>query len=135
MLPLEQITKGTRITGLNGSTPVTILDAQWHGSAALEVTYKDDGFESLIWDMDFKDGVEPAGEVAFDKSFALREIHAVASYRGDNNQLDTAVFRLAMALATVKNDAARLDALNRFSGFLGVRLLRSIHRPCIHTGS
>ena len=42
MLPLEQITKGTRITGLNGTTPVTILDAQWHGSAALEVTYKDD---------------------------------------------------------------------------------------------
>src|SRR5579875_4776 len=42
MLPLERITKGTRITGLNGTTPVTILDAQWHGTAALEVTYKDD---------------------------------------------------------------------------------------------
>ncbi len=41
MARLEQITAGSSIKGLAGNTPVTIVAAEWRGSAVLEVIYKD----------------------------------------------------------------------------------------------
>jgi hypothetical protein len=38
---LEQITKGTQVNGILPNSVVTIVDAQWHGSDVVELTYKD----------------------------------------------------------------------------------------------
>jgi SNF2 family DNA or RNA helicase len=39
---LEQLTPGTRLEGLIANGAVTVLQAQWHGSGAVTLTYRDD---------------------------------------------------------------------------------------------
>ena len=41
MLKLEDLTKGTQVQGILPNSIVTIVDAQWHGSDVVELTYKD----------------------------------------------------------------------------------------------
>ncbi|HEY7677236.1 MAG TPA: SNF2-related protein, partial [Candidatus Methylomirabilis sp.] len=41
MARLEDLTRGAQIRGLRPDGPVAILDAKWHGSVCVEVTYKD----------------------------------------------------------------------------------------------
>jgi hypothetical protein len=41
MVRLEELKKGTRLKGLLTRDTITIVDIQWHGSSALELTYKD----------------------------------------------------------------------------------------------
>ena len=41
MVRLEDITVGANVTGVAGSTLITIIAVKWHGNAALEITYKD----------------------------------------------------------------------------------------------
>lgn len=41
MARLEELTKGTRVRGVIGDVVVTIVEAQWHGSDVVELTYKD----------------------------------------------------------------------------------------------
>ena len=41
MVRLEELKKGTRVKGLLSNDTVTIVDIQWHGSSAVELTYKD----------------------------------------------------------------------------------------------
>lgn len=41
MARLEDLARGTTVRGLSPAGPVAILDAKWHGSDVLEVTYKD----------------------------------------------------------------------------------------------
>lgn len=74
----------------------------------------------LKWETDFKDGVETTG-VSFDKSSALRDIHALIALRENTDQLDTAMSRLATEIAGIGNDSAMLDALNH-RGFVSTGL-------------
>src|SRR3954452_4148671 len=39
---LEELTPGSRLEGLAASGAVTVLQAQWHGSGAVTLTYRDD---------------------------------------------------------------------------------------------
>lgn len=41
MVRLEELTKGTQVKGVLPNSIVTIVDAQWHGSDVVELTYKD----------------------------------------------------------------------------------------------
>ncbi|MHC5673081.1 helicase-related protein [Nostoc sp.] len=41
MLRLEDLTKGTQVQGILPNSIVAIVDAQWHGSGVVELTYKD----------------------------------------------------------------------------------------------
>jgi hypothetical protein len=41
MARLEDLTRGAQVKGLRPDGPVAILDAKWHGSVCVEVTYKD----------------------------------------------------------------------------------------------
>ncbi|MEH1843816.1 MAG: SNF2-related protein [Nostoc sp.] len=41
MVRLENLTKGTQVQGILPNSIVTIVDAQWHGSDVVELTYKD----------------------------------------------------------------------------------------------
>jgi len=41
MARLEELKKGTRVKGLLSNDIVTIVDIQWRGSSAVELTYKD----------------------------------------------------------------------------------------------
>ena len=41
MVQLEELTKGTTVRGILPNNVVTIVDAQWHGSDVVELTYKD----------------------------------------------------------------------------------------------
>ena len=41
MARLEDLTRGAQVRGLNPNGPVTIIDVKWHGTACVEVTYKD----------------------------------------------------------------------------------------------
>jgi superfamily II DNA or RNA helicase len=41
MARLEDLTRGAQITGISPDGLVTVLDVQWHGSVAVELTYKD----------------------------------------------------------------------------------------------
>lgn len=41
MVKLEQLTKGAQVNGILPNSVVTIVDAQWHGSDVVELTYKD----------------------------------------------------------------------------------------------
>lgn len=41
MLRLEDLTKGTQVQGILPNSIVAIVDAQWHGSDVVELTYKD----------------------------------------------------------------------------------------------
>jgi superfamily II DNA or RNA helicase len=41
MARLEDLTRGGQVRGLRPEGPVTILDAKWHGSVCVEVTYRD----------------------------------------------------------------------------------------------
>ncbi|WP_290883887.1 DEAD/DEAH box helicase [Fischerella sp.] len=41
MVRLEELTKGTQVKGILPNSLVTIVDAQWHGSNVVELTYKD----------------------------------------------------------------------------------------------
>ncbi len=41
MLPLEDLTRGALVRGLLPQQTVTVIDAKWHGSDAVELTYKD----------------------------------------------------------------------------------------------
>jgi hypothetical protein len=38
---LENLTPGTSVKGILPSCSVTVIDVRWHGSAAIELTYKD----------------------------------------------------------------------------------------------
>jgi superfamily II DNA or RNA helicase len=38
---LEDLTRGTMVKGILPDTPVTIIDVTWYGTAAVEITYKD----------------------------------------------------------------------------------------------
>ena len=40
MVRLEELTKGTQVKGILPNSLVTIVDAQWHGSDVVELTYK-----------------------------------------------------------------------------------------------
>lgn len=42
MATLEEITKGTRVKGIAGDKPVTVVAVQWHGNSVLTVTYRTD---------------------------------------------------------------------------------------------
>ena len=42
MVKLEQLTAGTRVSGIEGTGAVTVVAAKWYGQAAVEVTYKND---------------------------------------------------------------------------------------------
>jgi SNF2 family DNA or RNA helicase len=42
MARLEELTVGTSIIGIAGNVPVSVVAVKWHGSAVLEVTFKDD---------------------------------------------------------------------------------------------
>jgi SNF2 family DNA or RNA helicase len=42
MARLEDLTPGAVVTGLVGNRPVTVVAAEWHGTAALTLTYRDD---------------------------------------------------------------------------------------------
>ena len=41
MVRLEELTKGTQVKGILPNSLVIIVDAQWHGSNVIELTYKD----------------------------------------------------------------------------------------------
>ena len=41
MVRLEELTKGTQVQGILPNSIVAIVDAQWHGSDVVELTYKD----------------------------------------------------------------------------------------------
>jgi SNF2 family DNA or RNA helicase len=41
MTHLEDLTRGAQVKGLRPDGPVTIVDAKWHGTACVELTYKD----------------------------------------------------------------------------------------------
>lgn len=41
MVQLEELTKGTTVRGILPNNLGTIVDAQWHGSDVVELTYKD----------------------------------------------------------------------------------------------
>ncbi|MEH2162938.1 MAG: helicase-related protein [Nostoc sp.] len=41
MLRLEDLTKGTQVQGILPNSIIAIVDAQWHGSDVVELTYKD----------------------------------------------------------------------------------------------
>lgn len=41
MVKLEQLTKGTQVKGILPNSIVTVVDAQWHGSDVVELTYKE----------------------------------------------------------------------------------------------
>jgi hypothetical protein len=41
MVRLEELTKGTQVKGILPNSLITIVDAQWHGSDVVELTYKD----------------------------------------------------------------------------------------------
>lgn len=41
MARLEDLTRGTTAKGILPGSLVTIVDVQWHGTSAIEVTYKD----------------------------------------------------------------------------------------------
>ncbi|MBI5380184.1 MAG: DEAD/DEAH box helicase, partial [Nitrospirae bacterium] len=41
MARLEELTRGASVKGLIPDGPVTVVDVQWHGSACVELTYKD----------------------------------------------------------------------------------------------
>ena len=41
MARLEEITVGANVVGIAGNTPVSIVAVKWHGSAVLEITFKD----------------------------------------------------------------------------------------------
>jgi len=42
MTRLEELTPGSRLEGLIANGATTILQAQWHGSGAVTLTYRDD---------------------------------------------------------------------------------------------
>ena len=42
MARLEELTPGSRLEGLIANGATTILQAQWHGSGAVTLTYRDD---------------------------------------------------------------------------------------------
>jgi hypothetical protein len=41
MARLEDLTRGAAVRGILPDGLVTVVDAQWHGSAVVELTYKD----------------------------------------------------------------------------------------------
>ncbi|MBI3457804.1 MAG: BBE domain-containing protein [Candidatus Rokubacteria bacterium] len=41
MAKLEDLTRGATVKGILPDGPVTVIDAQWHGSTCVELTYKD----------------------------------------------------------------------------------------------
>lgn len=41
MTRLENITKGTYLNGVIPNQTVEVIDAQWHGSDVVEITFKD----------------------------------------------------------------------------------------------
>src|SRR3954453_24170584 len=43
MARLEELTPGSRLEGLVANGAITVLQAQWHGSGAVTLTYRDDG--------------------------------------------------------------------------------------------
>ena len=42
MARLEDLTPGARVTGVVAGQAVTVVQVQWHGTAALTLTYRDD---------------------------------------------------------------------------------------------
>ena len=38
---LEELTKGAAVKGVLPDQTVTVVDVQWHGSAVVELTYRD----------------------------------------------------------------------------------------------
>lgn len=61
MVRLEELTKGTQVKGILPNSLVTIVDAQWHGSDVVELTYKD-ASGSLGHELIFRDR-EPTLEI------------------------------------------------------------------------
>jgi hypothetical protein len=65
MVKLEDLTRGSRVKGILPSVFVTILDIQWHGPTALELTYKDPfgkpGSEMIYRDHESSLDIEPPG--------------------------------------------------------------------------
>lgn len=41
MARLEDLTRGSQVTGILPDGPVTVVDVKWHGTAVVELTYKD----------------------------------------------------------------------------------------------
>ncbi len=40
MARLEDLTRGTHVAGIRPDGPVEVLDVKWHGTSALELTFK-----------------------------------------------------------------------------------------------
>jgi len=52
---LEDLTPGARVTGVVAGQAVTVVAVQWHGTAALTLTYRDDAGrpgEQLLYRVD-----------------------------------------------------------------------------------
>ncbi len=43
MVRLEELTKGAQVSGILPDEPVTVVDVDWHGTAAITLTYRDAG--------------------------------------------------------------------------------------------
>lgn len=69
MVRLEELTKGTQVKGILPNSLVTIVDAQWHGSDVVELTYKD-ASGSLRHELVFRDR-EPTLEIVTEALGAL----------------------------------------------------------------
>ena len=55
MARLEDLTPGARVTGVVAGQAVTVVQVQWHGTAALTLTYRDDAGrpgEQLLYTVD-----------------------------------------------------------------------------------
>jgi hypothetical protein len=71
MARLEELTPGARLRGVLADRPVSVVQAAWHGSAAITLTYRDDqghvGDQLLYRDDEPRLEVEAAGPArAFD---------------------------------------------------------------------
>jgi hypothetical protein len=57
MTKLEELTRGSLVKGILPNNVITVIDVTWHGSAAVEVTYKD-SFGKLGSELIYRDSEE-----------------------------------------------------------------------------
>jgi len=96
---LEELTPGSQVAGLAGDGPATIVQARWHGTDALTVTFRDEGgrvSEQVL----FRDDEDRLETVAAGRPW---------SFDGDGE-----LFRLA-------SEARRIELAWLFDPFLAVQ--------------
>lgn len=76
MASLEALTPGTRVRGVKPNGAITVVQSDWHGSAALTLTYKDDegrvGSQLLYRDDESRLSLEAVGQTwSFDADGSL----------------------------------------------------------------